>query len=529
MWFPFWPIQRLLRVQPELRKRIVVLHTSLESRAPRVVLANRRALRQGVQPGMPLAEARSLVPRGEFREHDPAGDRETLRELAWRCQRFTPRAGLDQAEEPDSLFLDVMGCGHLFGDLRGLCLAVARDFRHMGYWVQGACAPTWGAAWGLARHPQAPALKHGRMTERVFEVVSAEELPARLAALPVSALRLSAATLLMLAECGLRTIGQLGELPRSSLPSRFGPQLLQMLDQATGALDELLTPEVPPQPIISHLRWEYPIHDAASIETVLHQLLERVLAELRSRQRATQELRVTWKTETGDPEPLTIRLLTPTTAADRLAELLSLRQERFPLVGGVTSITMEAVPSLRNLTRRNTLFEQEDTGEAEFSHLIERLSQRLGEESVLRSRVQPEAQPELAATSGPWLPAGRATEPRRSSHQPHRSKTPLPEEPSAAKRDVLSPPLPTRPLRLLCPPECITGASRSTRPPERFRWRGHEYRVADCSWPERIVTGWWREQSVQRDYYHIETDNGARLWMFHDLKSGQWVVHGVYE
>ena len=56
-------------------------------------------------------------------------------------------------------------------------------------------------------------------------------------ALPVSALRLAPNTFSMLAECGLRTVGQLQDLPRSSLPSRFGPQLLQRLDQATGAID----------------------------------------------------------------------------------------------------------------------------------------------------------------------------------------------------------------------------------------------------------------------------------------------------
>lgn len=475
---------------------------------------------------MPLAEARSLVPQGEFLEHDPAGDRETLRELAWQCQRFTPRAGLDEADEPDSLFLDVTGCSHLFGDLRGLCRTVARDVRRWGYWGQGACAPTWGAAWGLARHAPGAALKRDRTTERLFEIIPPEELSSRLAALPVSALRLASGTLSMLAECGLQTVRQLQDLPRSSLPSRFGPQLLQRLDQATGAIDELLTPEVPPQPILASLRWDSPIHDAALIETVLHQLLERVLAELRSRQRATQELRVTWKTETGDSEPLIIRLLKPTTAADRLAELLSLRQERFPLVGGVTAITMEAIPSLRNPARRNTLFEQDDTGEAEFSHLIERLSQRLGEEAVLRLRVQPDAQPERAATCGPWLPAGRTSEPKRSRRSPARPEFPQLHEPSLPIGTARGA---TRPLHLLSPPEGIPGVHRNMRPPDRFRWRGQEYRIASCSWPERIVTGWWREQSIQRDYYRIETDHGTRLWLFCDLKSQQWSVHGVYE
>jgi len=512
-------------VQPELKGQIVILHTPLDSRSPHVVLGNRKSLRQGVQPGMPLAEARSLVPRGRFLEHDPDADRERLRELAWECQRFTPRAGLEEADEPDCLFLDVTGCGHLFGDIRGLCLQIARYFRGRGHWVKGACSPTWGASLGLARNTASSTPRRDHSGERLFEIVTSEELSTRVAMLPVTALRLPVETLSMLAECGLRTVGQLLELPRSSLPSRFGTPLLLRLDQALGAVEELLTPEVPPQPIMVRQRWEYPIHAAADIELVLRELLERVLLELKKRQRVTQELRVAWKTETGEPEPLVIRLLKPTQSADKLGELLSLRQERFPLSGGVTSIEMELIPSLREAAKRNTLFEQDDTREAEFAHLIERLSQRLGEGAVMRSRLQPEAQPELAATSGPWLQTGIKTLRRASSRKnPNRESEPT-GEPLSQSNALIA----TRPLRLLPNPERVANCILGSHALEHFRWRGHEYRVHDCSWPERIVTGWWRERSVHRDYYRIETEGGARFWVFQDLENHQWSLHGVYE
>lgn len=530
VWFPFWPIQRRLRVQQELKRQLVVVHSALSHRSPRVVIGNRRALRQGVQAGMPLAEARSLVPRAHFLEHDAEGDREQLRELAEECQRFTPRAGLEEGDEPDCLFLDVTGCDHLFGDLRGLCHQISRHFRERGYWVRGVCSPTWGASLGLARHAASAITKRDRTTEPQFEIVTPSELPSRVAMLPVAALRLATDTLSMLAECGLRTVGQLLELPRSSLPSRFGSALLLRLDQALGTVEELLTPEVPPEPILVRQKWEYPIHDAAVMDSILRDQLERVFVELQQRQRVTQELRVTWRTETGEPEPLVIRLLKPTQSTDRLAELLSLRQERFPVSGGVTSIEMELIPSLREAARRTTLFEQADTQDTEFAHLIERLSQRLGEEAVLRSRLVPEAQPELATTREPWLPRGVTAQFKTAARHSVRRINPSRDgEPTSVLKGRSELFLATRPLRLLPSPERLTICRPGAPSLDCFRWRGREYRVASLSWPERIVTGWWRERSVHRDYYRIETEDGARFWVYQDLENHHWSLHGVYE
>jgi protein ImuB len=66
-------------------------------------------------------------------------------------------------------------------------------------------------------------------------------------------------------------------------------------------------------------------------------------------------------------------------------------------------------------------------------------------------------------------------------------------------------------------------------PPVRFQWMGVERQVA-CSWgPERIATGWWRGRDVQRDYYVVETTDGARFWIFRCRDDGQWFLHGCFD
>jgi protein ImuB len=46
--------------------------------------------------------------------------------------------------------------------------------------------------------------------------------------------------------------------------------------------------------------------------------------------------------------------------------------------------------------------------------------------------------------------------------------------------------------------------------------------------PERIESGWWDGGDVARDYYLARGGDGARLWVYQDLRSGCWHLHGYW-
>src|SRR5208283_2447017 len=46
--------------------------------------------------------------------------------------------------------------------------------------------------------------------------------------------------------------------------------------------------------------------------------------------------------------------------------------------------------------------------------------------------------------------------------------------------------------------------------------------------PERIESGWWDGADAARDYYVARTPQGARLWVFRDLRAGAWYLHGLW-
>ena len=153
--------------------------------------------------------------------------------------------------------------------------------------------------------------------------------------------------------------------------------------------------------------------------------------------------------------------------------------------------------------------------------LIERLSNRLGDQAVLRPQLWPDAQPEYACRLEPWMRPAPAVPPRAG-------RAPAPEHtPGLAPRKdwmLLRPPcLKSRPIALPVASVSSGGA------PRRFHWQGQEHLVARTWGPERIETGWWRGTDVQRDYYVIETTEGIRWSVFHRLDDGRWFLHGCFD
>ena len=61
--FPHWPLQRLRIARPELKDRPIFLYQDTAGRGARVAVCCETSVRQGVVPGMPLAEALALTER----------------------------------------------------------------------------------------------------------------------------------------------------------------------------------------------------------------------------------------------------------------------------------------------------------------------------------------------------------------------------------------------------------------------------------------------------------------------------------
>ncbi|REJ66178.1 MAG: DNA polymerase Y family protein [Planctomycetota bacterium] len=558
IWLPRWPIQRLLRDEPELSGRAVVLYESFRG-GRRVCAVSQRAAQRGVHIDMPVAEATSLVERHEryVAAHDAAADRAMLEQLAGWCQRFSPLVALDIAEEkgaretaasgPQGLLLDVTGLPSLFGGEGAFARQIVRDFSREGWYVRVALADTAGTAWAMAHYgggrtavgrTVADRRSHrgSKLPREVPQIVPAGQSLAALAPLPVAALRLSEATVTRLASLGLITIGQVAELPRAALASRFDEELLRRLDEALGSREEATPAEHAAEPLVAACRFPAPTDRREVLEFAWQDLIDQLCRQLVQRGEGALRLECSLELEAGEPLLISLSTYRPVADARHLKDLLRLRWERQPLDQAAWRIEV-SVPLTAPLERRQqTLFDAttthsggpggEFTGQTTqraVATLIDRLSSRLGREAVLSARLTGDAVPEYASLTRPLSGQRplRTTARHRSSRQPQQPA----KRPAGARPLWLVP----RPLRVPVVATVVVAEHEREGTPIRFRLRGTDHVVARCWGPERIETGWWRGAAVRRDYYRVETTTGLRFWLFRCLRQQAWFLHGMFE
>lgn len=482
---------------------------------------------------------------------DPLADLEALQQLATWCQQFSPTVGLEDAACPESLLLEMTGMHRLFGDETALVRHVAGQFSERGLTARMALADTLGAAWavahfGLAREEStSPAQRaKGRESMVSWRVVASGQTREALKSLPVESLRLSAEAVQLLKELGLFRVGQLLGIGRDGLASRFGMQLPRRLDQAIGEAEEVLNPEQIPVEARAGCSLEHPTERFEVLESILFQLLEQVVSTLIEFRHGVRQLECRLQTELGTTERVPLGMFRPSGSSRHLWELLRLRLEKLSLREPISACEILVLESAPLECRQRELF---TVGSGrhnpyELALLVDRLSSRLGRECVVRAKLLPDAQPEYGWYYAPLIDLQtrrRSSSPRRgprkkgssqkspSQKNSRRKTTPARAQASGEHAGALHL---SRPLRLLFPPEPLAATSVvPDGPPLIFHLRGTEYRLGRTWGPERIETGWWREARVRRDYYRVETTQGAWFWLFRRREDGQWFLHGEFD
>ena len=283
-----------------------------------------RAEAFGVVRGMRLGEALARCPPLRLVPPDPEGARSLWGAVLDRLENLGAEVESDRA---GMAFFEAAGLHGIHGGGLDGVLAAAR--RTLGRSARLGAAPSRFAA--LAAAQQARPRRAPRGGAPPGAVVVAERgVREFLAPLPAGLLR-SRPELQALPEVlerlGVRTLGELAELPSQAVAERFGHPGLLALDLARGR-DTALEPRRPPEPVVERIE----LPEAASgpqLERALELLIARVLARRERRGRSLRALAVsaryvaggTWRypvtLRRASADPVRIRLA----LASRLAEL----------------------------------------------------------------------------------------------------------------------------------------------------------------------------------------------------------------
>jgi protein ImuB len=515
LWLPNFAIDRLATApSPDAGRpaRVTVVH---EQNTLRIAAADGTLAVQGVLPGMPLTDVRAVVPDIAVAFADPAADRATLDRLADWCTRYTPWVATDEwaGAAGAGLWLDVSGCAHLFGGEQSLLEDLVARLRRRGFAARAAVADTPGAAWAAARY-----------TTPAPTVVPPGALRTCLAPLPVAALRLAPEIVAGLERLGLRRAGDLFDLPRGPLVTRFGDLLIARVDQALGRVREPVSPRQPSAPFREVLAFAEPIGRLDDVAEAAKRLLTRLCYALQQADRGLRRLVLFCYRVDGERLAVRIGTSAPARTPAHLFRLLDEHLAGLDFGFGLDAVALEAPLTEPLAAQQLPLGRKRGRSAMPLDGLVDRLANRLGSEGVVRLAPAASHVPERAAVALPVLRQGEPGGPARRAQM----------VPWFANR--------ARPPALLSRPEPIeVVAPVPDQPPLLFRWRKVLHRVQAAEGPERIAPEWWRPASAQpdtgetRDYFRVEDEAGARFWLFRNglytpdrAAPPRWYLHGLF-
>jgi protein ImuB len=347
--------------------------------------------------------------------------------------------------------------------------------------------------------------------------------------LPIGALDVPPDVVASFEELGVTTIAELLRLPRSELPSRFGEELLLRIDLALGNAVEIIDPVKPLIPIRVEQLFDGPTTQVESIELAAHELLAALVAQLETAESGVSRLVATLDRIAAEPIRIILTLGRPSRNIKHLWTLMRPRLEDANLGFGVERIEFTAARTGRLRHRQTACWATPDQSGAEsdaaFWEFADTVIARLGPKSVLRPETRSTHLPERAIRLRPVVDPP--------------SRSPPPAANASGGDDAPAGFVPHRPSLLLEIPEPIEViALTPDGPVSRVVHDGAVHSVTQCAGPERLSPEWWRlgvpdaespsASLATRDYFRLHTDSARVLWVFKELETGKWFLHGEW-
>lgn len=284
-----------------------------------------------------------------------------------------------------------------------------------------------------------------------------------------------------LIRVGVHSLGELTQLPLADIAKRFDIDMVNYVGKLTGRLQHMVEFYHPPEQFHHYLELFFDISNTQQLTKPLSRLYRLLETFLRLRDKRASQLHLTLHQRDAAPVELTIDAAQGEYQANRWLELSELKLASVTLIAPVVGITLAVEQTMNHDEQMHDLFAGRQ-GQLSIQALVSRLQAKLGIEQVRGVYLVDDHRPEKATQYDQPL---KTCEPE---------KLPLSE---------------LRPSLLYQTPQPL------------------EEKIDIFHGPERIVSGWWDQEYVIRDYFIAKGKQGQWFWTFRTPEK-QWYIHGVF-
>jgi protein ImuB len=535
IFVPNFPLEALLRVEPELRAQALAV---LEGKAPlqKVFAVNTHARRVGVERGLTKIQVESCADL-VLRARSPFIETTAHAALLDCAQSFSPRV---EDTAPDTVVLDLAGLEPLFGPPPALAGDMARRASGLGLEAQVAVAENPDAAVLAARgFSGVTVIPAGKEAEQLsplpLEVLLAQPSPDRE----------SEPILDTLHRWGVRRLGELARLPEIAISERLGRRGVYLQTLARGATSRPLIPFEPPLVFEEAAEFEDPLVLLEPLACWLNRMLEQLCARLRARALATQELHLTFELQNGHSEAAefppgedrrrgaffqdpprgfhrTLRLPVPLLDSKTFLKLLQLDLKAHPPGAPIRKIHLAAEP-VRPRAAQNGLFLPPFPEPEKLELTLAKIAGIVGGDRVgslaLLDTYHPEGfrmQPFVIRES----PSG-------SGEKQENAPKPPPQQEKASAELVTA-------LRMFRPPRAANVTLLGGNPTYVSSSQGEDWggEILWAAGPWRSSGDWWEKEAWARDEWDVAVQEETTIVCYRlvrDLLRGRWLLEGTYD
>ena len=498
---PNFPVQAVMRAEPTLRARAVVL---VDGTPPiwNVVAANEAALQAGIELGMAKSQAEQFR-NVEIRQRSRLQEKSAHAALLDLGTSVSPRM---EDTAPDTIILDIAGLSSLFGSEENIASQLMQRASGLGLITHIAVSSNLEVA-----------LHAARGFTGITLIASGEEAK-RLGGLPVCALLPSTEILETLERWGVRDCAALAALPLLQLSERLGQEGVRLHELARGASLRSIVLAEPGVRFEEEMALDFAVAELEPLAFLLGRLLDQLCARLEARALAACAIRLRFDLEDSfekdfqvldDKSPRlaakayekVLGLPVPMRNSKMLLKLLRLQLQADPPHASIVKIVLCAEPA-RPRAAQGGLFLPSCLDPEKLELTIGRLTNLVGTSNI--------GSPELIDTHRPgefrmkrFVPASDESQIPQKNGSTATAQA-RKEDTSASRRAATA-------FRIFRP-EVQAKVELQDDCPTRIYFRGMRGNIVTASGPWRTSGDWWREDAWQQDEWEVDIrfDSSAR-------------------